>query len=256
MLLSVITISKDDEAGLKATASSLLGLREEGLPFQWIVIENNPGQDETEDAGPREISGLRPHKHVCEPDDGIYDAMNKGIDLAEGKYLWFMNSGDKACRKLNTCRLREQLQSSQADLLLYRCFDQDKRGREVERKQRSMRWLKYGMPVSHQAMLISRTCIGDQRYDRKYRIAGDYEFLVRLASSGASSEVSELPLALVQRSGCSEQNRAVGWQEEAAIRVRYFNSGLLENGLIRMFKGLSWQLSRVFWIRNIWRKWI
>ena len=89
MLLSIITINLNNAIGLKKTMESVL--RQTYDKFEWIVI------DGASTDGSRDL--IEQHKDhidywVSEPDNGIYNAMNKGINVADGEYLLFMNSGD------------------------------------------------------------------------------------------------------------------------------------------------------------------
>lgn len=89
MLISIITINFNDLQGLKKTMTSVLGQTYTGI--EYIVIDGGSTD------GSKEY--LETHQDslsywVSEPDKGIYNAMNKGIDQATGDYLLFLNSGD------------------------------------------------------------------------------------------------------------------------------------------------------------------
>lgn len=88
MKLTIITINFNNLEGLKRTLPSVIGQTYKG--FQYIVIDggSTDGSKEYIEQYPR-IDFF-----VSEPDEGIYNAMNKGIKYAEGEYCLFMNSGD------------------------------------------------------------------------------------------------------------------------------------------------------------------
>lgn len=87
--ISIITINYNNAAGLKETISSVLN--QDYPHIQYIVIDGD-----STDGGKEVIAGYKDQIHywVTEPDEGIYHAMNKGIKVATGDYLLFLNSGD------------------------------------------------------------------------------------------------------------------------------------------------------------------
>jgi len=111
MIISIITINYNNALGLKKTIQSVLS--QNYRHFEYIIVDggsqdNSPSvildelnvsylHDQSNDLkatkGSKNIDGIR-IKWVSERDEGIYDAMNKGINLSEGKYLQFLNSGD------------------------------------------------------------------------------------------------------------------------------------------------------------------
>jgi len=90
MILSIITINLNNVIGLRKTMESLVG--QTFCDYEWIVIDggSTDGSKELLDTYRKRITHL-----ASEPDSGIYEAMNKGIALAQGEYLLFMNSGDR-----------------------------------------------------------------------------------------------------------------------------------------------------------------
>lgn len=93
MFLSVVTVAFRNYEGVVKTWRSLRNLaRDPGLSFEWIVVDGG-----SED-GTREFLQKRHGefnlRFISEKDRGIYDAMNKGIALAQGRYTLFLNSGD------------------------------------------------------------------------------------------------------------------------------------------------------------------
>ena len=85
--LTVITICYNDIEGLKATAKSMSQILK--LNIEWVIIDGG-SQDGTRQI----IKDLGATQVVSEADDGIYDAMNKGLMLSNGEYVMFLNSGD------------------------------------------------------------------------------------------------------------------------------------------------------------------
>lgn len=89
MKLSIITVNLNNRDGLQRTIDSVVG--QTFRDFEWIVIDGGSTD------GSRElIEQYADHfaYWVSEPDKGIYNAMNKGIKVAKGEYLQFLNSGD------------------------------------------------------------------------------------------------------------------------------------------------------------------
>ena len=89
--LTIITINRNNAAGLERTLRSVAG--QSCRDFEYIVIDGA-----STDSSVEVIKGLAPVfgdrlKWVSEPDTGIYNAQNKGIRMASGQYLEFLNSG-------------------------------------------------------------------------------------------------------------------------------------------------------------------
>jgi len=89
MLLSIITVNYNNLKGLKKTVESVL--EQTYSPIEYIVIDG--GSNDGSNMFLKSIDSKIDY-WTSEPDSGVYDAMNKGIDKATGNYLYFLNSGD------------------------------------------------------------------------------------------------------------------------------------------------------------------
>ena len=91
-LISIITVNRNNAAGLRRTIQSVIG--QKGVDFEFIVIDGA-----STDGSVRVIEEYESDLSfwASEPDTGIYQAMNKGIRKAEGDYCLFLNSGDWLC---------------------------------------------------------------------------------------------------------------------------------------------------------------
>lgn len=99
MKLSIITINYNNAVGLKKTLDSVAS--QTCTDFEHIIVDGNSTDESVEIIREYEqslafsLSPLTSHlTWLSEPDTGIYNAMNKGIKLAQGEYLLFLNSGD------------------------------------------------------------------------------------------------------------------------------------------------------------------
>src|SRR5690606_1825584 len=82
----LITVTKDNLFGLQVTAQSIQAQSEKD--YEWIVI------DGASTDGTQDYLQSAPAAWISETDRGIYDAMNKGIERATGRYVLFLNAGD------------------------------------------------------------------------------------------------------------------------------------------------------------------
>jgi glycosyltransferase involved in cell wall biosynthesis len=90
--LTIVTINFNNVSGLKKTMNSVLS--QSSLDFEYIVIDGNSNDGSIELIKQFNHSSLEHFSWISEPDSGIYNAMNKGIRMAKGEYIQFLNSGD------------------------------------------------------------------------------------------------------------------------------------------------------------------
>ena len=113
-LISVITINFNERVGLERTFESVFN--QTFQDFEYIVIDggSNDGSKELIEENTEKISYW-----ISEPDKGIYNAMNKGISVAKGDYLLFLNSGDILYKNdvLSVSKI-EQITDKQVNLVL------------------------------------------------------------------------------------------------------------------------------------------
>ena len=217
---SIITICLNEAHGMEQTCESII--QQKYSNYEWIVVDG-ASTDSTLDILDRyheRITTL-----VTEADDGIYDAMNKGIELSRGKYLVFMNGGD---RFSSSEVLDWVAQAPQADLI-YGQLELNEPGGELLSPPEKIRcdYLIKHM-IHHQAAFFHRSlfgCFG--LYDTSYRIAADYEFFSRILLKGEiSHHYIAKPIAIFDYGGISRnQNyRQLRKRENHRIRAKYFPS--------------------------------
>jgi glycosyltransferase involved in cell wall biosynthesis len=157
--LSVITVCYNDADGLALTAESVKKNLDENV--EYIVVDGG-SSDGTVDL----LESLSFINYwVSEPDSGIYDAMNKGIALAHGQALLFMNAGDFIDGPIPLGKLPVP---SFLPVWYKNPFGNFRRI--------ALKSEKKGMPNCHQGVVFENKGL---RYDTNYRIAGDFEFFLR-----------------------------------------------------------------------------
>ena len=90
--VTVVTVTYNEERNLATTIESII--QQTYRSKEYIIVDGN-----SSDRTPEIISQYSDHidKLICEPDDGVYDAMNKAIDIAGGEWIIFINAGDILC---------------------------------------------------------------------------------------------------------------------------------------------------------------
>lgn len=122
---------------------------------------------------------------VSEKDNGIYNAMNKGVNLASGKYINFMNSGDAFCNKdilknLSSNMLTEDVIYGNTVLV-----DQ-KNNMAKHRTPDDIDSLVYKMPFFHQSVFVKSELMKKYMFDEKYKLCSDHNFFIKVMMNNNS----------------------------------------------------------------------
>jgi len=227
MRFSVITVTLNDLAGLQATLASTLRQRHQDL--EAIVIDGGSLGGTTEWLSSQ--TDRRIH-WLSEPDRGLYDAMNKGLDRARGDYVVFMNSGDTFADAQVLEKVAEAAAAQpHPDLVYGDAVDMTTSGRRLYKRARPYESLWRGMFTQHQAMFFLRSTIGSLRYALTFRLSADYDFIAQFSRQGSSGGRSvkrlAIPVCCFQLGGRSEQGRLKALREDFAIRRRTMGLGLM-----------------------------
>ncbi len=236
-IITVITVCYNSAATL---AAALESVRVQSWPhIEHILIDGG-----SNDGTAAIIERYRTHlAHVVsEPDRGIYDAMNKGLARAGGDIVCFLNADDTYANAHVLAEVAERMSSGKLDALLgdVAFFKPGAPERPV-RRYRSDRFtpqrLAWGWMPAHPALFLRREVIERTgRFKTDYRIAGDFEFIVR-AFGQAPLRYLHLPAVLVHM---LTGGASTGGLKSKLLLNREVLRACRENGVrTNMFKILS-----------------
>jgi len=246
-VLTVITIHLNEFDGLFRTYQSLrpiLGTNK----VEWIVIDGDSGLPDVDSEVFEQIKSLADH-FISEPDNGIYDAMNKGTRLATGDYVLFLNAGDELHPDFTLRQLSYLADATAPAMIWGRCLVHYQDGSIIQIKTCSPSWAWYGMPACHQAIFFRREVLGDNPYDTRYHIGADYNLVCRLVSNEAKVEYLDSLVSIFHRGGLSNVSGDAAFEEENEIRLKYFQVPVIAGSAIKIFRGLNARLARIAWLR-------
>lgn len=194
---------------------------------------------------------------ISETDNGMYEAINKGLANAKGDYVWFLNSGDEARNGVIEALLCVAESDEKPEMIWGQAIYRFPNGDEVLTRPRPADSVWFSGPACHQAILFARDAVCGQAYDETFRLAGDYELVARLLSGGATHKVFDQPFCLYQVKGASNKNALLAMKEEVQIRrntlgmhaIPAWALGLLKlayQKLSDLFPGIKKSYRRVF----------
>lgn len=143
-----------------------------------------------------------------EKDNGVYDAMNKGIDQSHGDYINFLNSDDYFNNPDGIKLSLQSLLETDADYSFAKCVYINIQGEYLGIFNPVIESFLFRMPFCHQTMLIKkRTILNLDKFDENFNSAADFDFVMRLCLSGA--KFVEVPLNFVsyRLGGLSDANQ-------------------------------------------------
>lgn len=206
--LSVITVSYNSATTIGATLASIASQR--GITIEHIVVDG-ASSDTT-----LEILNTAPGRPtvLSEPDDGLYDAMNKGLRLASGRTIGFLNADDTYASETSAADLVGALHGADADavyadLVYVRQDDDSKLLRHWHSGAYRPDRLRYGWMPPHPTFYVTRALAARVgAFDTTLRIAADYDYMLRcLLQPGMRT--AYLPQVVVRMKAGGASNRSV-----------------------------------------------
>jgi glycosyltransferase involved in cell wall biosynthesis len=239
MLFSIITVTYNAARWLERTIQSVIS---QSFPnIEYIIIDGN-STDGTLDIIKKYQSSIT--HWLSEPDKGLYDAMNKGLKLASGDYVWFINAGDRLYTENTVQEIVNKIKAGTSEfgeiagqarhdrlLILPDIIYGETEIVDTEGKQLAMRRLKapeklswksfrMGMLVCHQSFIVKRKIA--ESYDLHYRFTSDYDWCIRCLKKADTVFNTHLILSQFLEAGLSAANRKESLKERYRIMCKNY----------------------------------
>lgn len=231
--LSVVTVTYNAQDTILPTLQSVC---EQTYPHIEYIIMDGKSTDHTLDI--IDQSGVNVHHLVSEPDKGLYDAMNKGAELATGTYLCFLNAGDTFAQKDTVMQAMQQLNANELPDVIYGETLLVNAQREVVGKRwhqapSLLHWksFKKGMLVSHQAFWVKRTLFVP--YNLVFKYSSDVDWCIRILKEAKQTHHTHQVLIHYLNQGMTTQNHRASLIERFRIMKQHY--GVLSTIIMHVY---------------------
>lgn len=231
MKLSIVTINRNNAAGLEKTQQSVAS--QSFKEFEYIVVDGASTDDSVEIIK-RYESHIAHLKWTSEPDSGIYNAMNKGIRMASGDYIQILNSGDCLAADDVTERMLEALDKAGNPSILYgnmiKCFPDGRRYIDNGYGGQKVTFLLFYLgTLNHDPTYIRRSLFEKYGYyDENLKIVSDWKwFMHAIIEGGEKPKYVDINVTLFDMTGVSESNATLVKEEREAVLRQTYPAALL-----------------------------
>lgn len=229
MKLSIITINYNNALGLEKTIKSVIN--QSRKDFEYIIIDGFSSDNSSD------IINLYRSKidHIIiEKDTGIYNAMNKGIKVASGEYLLFINSGDELSDNSIIEDCYNYLHTYDFISGNTLCVN-PKGGKKLWKSPEILTsYILMRYSLSHQSTFIKTKLLKNRPYREDFRIVSDWEQMIyELLVNNASYYYIKKTVSIFYEDGISRNNYELNEKERKTVLNYYFSSRLQEDILGR-----------------------
>lgn len=190
-LISIITVCYNSISSIEKTILSVI--KQNYNNIEYVVVDGG-SSDGTLDIIQKYKDNIT--YFISEPDNGIYDAMNKGIKVSSGDYVIFMNSGDQFNNSNVLSSVSGILNCLTYDIVYGDVVYHYTFGERVV-PAKAVSYIKRGMPCSHQSVFVKSSIYKKRSFNLVYKLAADYEFLHWSYCSGKSFYKMPISVSLV-----------------------------------------------------------
>ena len=221
-LISVITVTYNASHVIGKTLLSLQ--KQKFHDFEHLVIDGASKDNTVEII--KEL-GVPETKIISEKDNGLYDAMNKGLRLARGKYVLFLNAGDSLHNE-DTLASYAAKCLKDADIIYGNTLIYDMEGKCIGPRHLSppdtlnSDSFSNGMLICHQAFMVKKALA--PKYDLAYRFSSDYDWCIRCISSGDPKKFINLNQITIDylSDGLTDKNKITSLKERFRIMTKHY----------------------------------
>jgi len=242
-ILSVITVVYNNAADIERTLLSVINQTYPNIEYIVIDGASTDGTLQIIEKYTNKIAKL-----VSEPDKGIYDAMNKGLALATGDYVIFMNSADEFYSPETVANVFAA--APDADIYYGETemigVNNESLGQRRHKAPENFTWrdFKYGMSISHQAIYIKRSLV--KSYDPKYQLSADIDWILYAAKKAKTIVNVHQYVAKYKVGGMSKHKHRQSLMERFDIMKRYYGlvPTIFNHTIIALNLGFYWLKNR------------
>jgi glycosyltransferase involved in cell wall biosynthesis len=220
--VSIITVVFNNKANLSKTIDAVRKLNFRNI--EYIIIDGG-STDGTKDV----IEENKDFITICvsEKDNGIYDAMNKGLKLATGEYVWFMNAGDMPycddiLNKIFTVSNDADVFYGDTEMIDQEGESFGRRTLKVPPKELTWKNMIDGMVVSHQALLARKSICSE--YDLNLKFVADIDWTIKLLKKSSKIINTKLILCKFLIGGYSRKYTVASLKERYRVLCGHFNN--------------------------------
>ena len=219
---SIITVTYNAEQVLEDTIQSVISQTYHHIEY---IIVDGASKDGTLSI----INKYRPQidQVISEPDTGLYDAMNKGIALASGDYLCFLNAGDCFHEDDTLQQMAHTINGNELPDVLYgetTIVDSKRHFLQMRRLSTPeiLTWKSFrqGMLVCHQAFFVRHTLV--EPYDLRYRFSADFDWCIRIMKKARTLHNTRLTIIDYLEEGMTTQNHQASLNERFRIMAKHY----------------------------------
>ena len=224
--ISIVTVVKDDAAGLQTTISSLLS--QSLYNWECLIISAKSSDDTRKTA---ELLAAQDSRiiHFNEKNPGIYQSMNQGVSIAKAPYLIFMNAGDVFAITTAMELLQHQIITEKCSIVVG--------GYMTGSKSYSFKPKKFGPRAfsinrrwgCHQSMIFNReTVLKSGGFSLNFKIASDFDLVLRMLAQGNAKRIREV-ISIIDPNGVSNSDIRRVLREKQQIRNQFFGKFSFES---------------------------
>ncbi len=220
MKISIITISFNAKKEIEKTIQSVINQTYNNI--EYIIIDGK-SDDGTVDIIKKYNDKIS--QWSSEPDDGLYDAMNKGIKEATGDYIIFMNAGDVFYEPQTLSKIFASANEPQ-DIYYGETIIVDIEEKEIGMRRLSapleLNWksFKRGMRVSHQAFIARRELV--DLYDLQYKFSADFDWCIKIMKKSTKIKNTNLIICRYLDGGLTKHNLVPSLKERFRIMRKFY----------------------------------
>lgn len=224
-MISVITVTYNAAETLPLTMESVA--EQTFKDFEHIVVDGASTDDSISIARRMGTGGLR---IISEKDEGLYDAMNKGLKMARGRYVMFLNSGDKFHAAETLHAYAAAIESKDPDIIYGDTDIVDIEGKRLGPRHLSAPEIltfdsfSKGMLVCHQAFMVKKDIA--PLYDTDYRYSADYDWCIRCIQASRAGDRCNLRQVTIDylSDGLTDHNKKASLMERFKIMAAHYGA--------------------------------
>jgi glycosyltransferase involved in cell wall biosynthesis len=234
-LITVVTVNYNHSEALEKTIQSVMA--QTYAPVEYIVIDG-ASTDSSLNIIKRYETKIT--KWLSEKDTGIYDAMNKGVGKANGKWICFLNCGDTFVDGQAIQRIVDNIQSSCPDIIYGNILVEQQDGTMNERIAREPCNI-HRMHFCHQSAFVKTALLRKYLFDEKHKMSADLKFFKQCYYDKCTFLHVNFPVVIYDTSGVSNAQRRKGLLDNIAV-IKEIDRGIDKYlFLLRLYFVIYWR---------------